>query len=70
MSKLFVPSSSLLLSMIKAAETKFEGDREQAILRKEAHEEARAVRAEVNRAKAIAQRQKWGSIDARGRVVY
>lgn len=57
MSKLFTPSSTDLLNMVKAAEAKFEASRKEA-------------RAQINRDKAIAQRQRWGAIDSRGRVVY
>lgn len=57
MTKLFTPSSTDLLNMLKAAEAKFAASRREA-------------RAQINREKAIAQRQKWGAIDSRGQVVY
>lgn len=52
MSKLFVPSSSKLLSMIAAAEDAFDRNRAQVIAEREAREEARAVKAWDNEAKA------------------
>ena len=55
--KLFTPSSTDLQSMVKAAEAKFEASR-------------KAARAQINRDKAIAQRQRWGAIDSRGQIVY
>ncbi len=68
--KLFIPSSTDLRDMIKAAEAKVDADMEQCRLREEAREDARRLRAQVNQDKAIAQRQRWGAIDSRGRVVY
>lgn len=52
MPKPFTPSSNMLLAMIASAEAKFEADREQALLRKEARDMERYVRAETNAAKA------------------
>jgi hypothetical protein len=53
--KPFTPSSSELLRMIRAAEARFDSDREQARLREEARETARAERFWV----AQAQAQRW-----------
>jgi hypothetical protein len=50
--KPFIPSSGALLAMISRAEAKFDADREQCALRKEAREEARAVQAWVAQTKA------------------
>lgn len=58
--KLFTPSSTDLLNMIKAAEAKFD----------QARDDAKSVRAQVNEAKAISHRRRWGAIDSRGRIVY
>jgi len=49
--KLIPPSSSTLLLQLQAAEAKFEGSREQAILRKEAREIELYVRGEVRAAR-------------------
>jgi hypothetical protein len=43
--KPFIPSPSLLLSMIASAEAKFAADREQATLKAEAQADQRACRA-------------------------
>lgn len=56
--KMFTPSSTDLTNMIKAAEAKFD----------QAREDAKYLRAQVNEAKAISHRRRWGSIDSRGRI--
>jgi len=58
--KPFTPSSTLLLSMIASAEAKFAGDREQTLLRKEAREEARSLRAWNAEVEAKRRKAMWG----------
>jgi hypothetical protein len=60
MAKLFTPSSTDLINMIKAAEARFAADREQALLRKEAREDDRVARAWAAEAEAISRHRRWG----------
>ncbi len=59
--KLFVPSSTLLLTMIKAAEAKFEADRRQSALRAEAREDERAARQWIAEVAAKRKRLLYGA---------
>jgi hypothetical protein len=58
--KPFIPSSSTLLAMIARAEAKCDADREQTILRNEAREIERAVRAATAEAVAKSRARRWG----------
>lgn len=60
MNKPFVPNSRDLLSMIDSATARFDADREQAHLRREAKEEARMAR--VMEAEAAARRRRYWAI--------
>ncbi len=60
MTKLFTPSSEMLMSMIKAAEAKCDASIEQAKLRKAAQEEARMERFLIAQAAA----QRWKRLHA------
>lgn len=54
--KPFIPSSSMLTVMLSQADAKFEADREQALLAREARADARMERILVAEAKARAAR--------------
>lgn len=58
--KLFAPSSALLLTMIKAAEAKFEADREQSALRAEARADERTARMWIAEAESKRRRALYG----------
>lgn len=62
MNKPFIPSSSLLLSMIKAAESKFEADRQQSALRAEARADERAARGWMAEVEAKRRRVLYGAV--------
>ena len=56
----FVPSSTMLLSMIDRAMAKCDASIEQAALRKEAQAEEQACKAWTAEAEAISRRRRWG----------
>ena len=49
---MFIPSSAKLVDMIESAMKRFDCDREQSLMREDARQDALAVRAQVNQAKA------------------
>lgn len=57
----FTPSSWMLEQMMRRAMSACDSDIEQAKLAKEAHREARSLRAAVNEAKAKSHRARWGA---------